>query len=433
MRCVLFAWFLACVTWATVRADWPDYRGPHAMGCATLPGEKPAGYPLRWGESENVKWKTAIPHKGWSTPVVMDRKVWLTTATPDGHDFYAISIHANSGAIWFNEKLFHSDKPEPLGNQVNGYASPSPVVEPGRAYVHFGSYGTACLDSTSGKVLWQRQDLPCRHYRGPGSSPIIFRNLLILSMDGIDVQYLVALDKATGQTVWKTDRTAEWNDLRPDGKPIDEGDLRKAFCTPLIVDCNGKPLMLSVGAKAAYGHDPVTGKELWKVKHTCQAAAARPLFGHGLAFLLTGFGKNEMLAVRPDGMGDVSETHVVWRTPRGAPKMPSPLLVDDLIFMLNDNGALTCLDAVTGTEIWKERLDGEYVASPIYADGRIYCCNQDGKTSVVKAGHKFEILAKNVLDAGFMASPAASDGAFFLRTRTHLYRIEGGNGEPTSK
>ena len=248
--CYLIACFLLLAQ-SVARPDWPEFRGPRGTGQASSPaGKKPTGLPLRWSETENVKWKTPIPHRGWSTPVVMGGQVWLTTATPDGHDFFALCVEADTGRVRFNQKLFHTDTPEPLGNSVNCYASPSPVIEPGRVYVHFGSYGTACLDTATGQVLWERRDLACRHFRGPGSSPILFQDLLILTMDGVDLQYLVALDKKSGRTVWKTDRTTEWNDLGPNGRPIAEGDMRKAFSTPLVIEVNGKSQMISAGSRS---------------------------------------------------------------------------------------------------------------------------------------------------------------------------------------
>ncbi len=405
------------------RADWPDFRGPTQGGRANS-GTNLLGLPLTWSETNNVVWKTSIPHLGWSTPVVLGHQIWLTTAPENGHDFFALCVDADSGTILLNERLFHCDAPEPLGNDLNCYASPSPVLESGRVYVHFGSYGTACLDTSSFKVLWRRDDLPCRHYRGPGSSPVLFNDLLILTMDGVDVQYLVALDKRTGKTVWKTDRTAEWNDLGPDGKPMAEGDLRKAYSTPLIVPVNGTHQMISVGAKAAYGYDPVDGREIWKLPHGDFSAAARPLFANGIAYLCTGGGKGGMLAVRADGHGNVADTHLVWRSARGIPRMPSPLLVDGLIFLVNDGGIGSCLDAATGDQIWQERLGGQYAASPVYADGRIYFFNQTGTSTVINPSKRFEVLSTNKLDGGFMASPAVTGKAFILRTKTHLYRIE---------
>jgi len=408
---------------------WPDYRGPWANGHVSAPGDtKPVGLPTRWSETENVVWKIPIPHRGWSTPVVLGGQVWLTTATLDGRDFFVLCVDAGTGRILLNERLFHADAPEPLGNNVNAYASPSPVVEPGRVYVHFGTYGTACLDTAALKVLWQRTDLECRHYRGPASSPILFEDLLILTFDGVDVQYVTALDKASGRTVWKTDRTAEWNDLDAKGQPTREGDFRKAFSTPLVIDSGGGPRMISLGAKAAYAYDPRTGQEIWKVRHSDHSSAPRPVFGGGLAIFATGFGGTELWAVRTGGRGDVADTHVAWKARRNVPRMPSPIIVDDLVFMVSNEGTVTCLEVKTGEEVWKERIGGNHAASPIYADGRLYFFSQQGKTAVLKAGRTVEVLATNALDSGFMASPAVCGKAMFLRTRTHLYRIESSGG-----
>lgn len=401
-------------------ADWPDFRGP------TFDGHAPAGVslPLQWSETNNVAWKTALPHKGWSTPVILGKRIWLTTATDDGHDFFALCVDADSGKIVFNERLFHADTPEPLGNKLNSYASPSPVIEAGRVYVHFGSYGTACLDAESFKVIWKRDDLPCKHFRGPGSSPALFNDLLILTMDGIDLQYLVALDKKTGKTVWKTDRTATWNDIEASGLPRANGDFRKAYSTPLIVEFNGAKQMLTVGSKAAYAHDPQTGRELWKLDHAGFSPATRPVCDGTNVFVSTGNGKAEMIAVRLGGAGALTETNILWRNSRGTPRMPSPVLVGELLFLLSDGGIATCLEAATGKELWQERLGGEYAASMIYAGERIYCFSQDGKVTVLKPSRTFEILATSRLDGGFMASPAVIGNTFILRTRTHLYRIE---------
>lgn len=395
------------------------------MGLASAPGDtKKIGIALHWSETENVKWKTAIPHRGWSTPVVMEGKVWLTTATEKGNDFFLICVDAETGRILLNKKLFHSDNPEPLGNDINCYASPSPTIEPGRVYIHFGSYGTACLDTADGGLVWERTDLSCRHYRGPGSSVILFKDLLILTMDGVDVQYVAALDKKTGETVWKTDRTADWNDLDSDGKPKSEGDLRKAYSTPLVIEASGEIQMLSSGAKAAYSYDPLTGRERWKIHHRAYSGASRPVFGNGLAYINTGFPSPELWAVRVDGRGNVTDTHVVWRNRQAVPQIPSPLLIGDTLFMVSDTGAVTCLNALTGGEIWREHLKARFAASQLYADGRIYCFSQDGRAIVLKADREYELLATNTLESGFMASPAVAGKVLFLRTKTHLYRIE---------
>jgi outer membrane protein assembly factor BamB len=413
--------FMACLMpgWA----DWPEFRGPSGDGHAGGDASVSQGLPLVWSESQNVRWKTSIPERGWSTPVVLNGQIWLTTATLDGHDFFALCVDAGTGEIVRSEKVFHADNPEPLGNQVNCYASPSPVVEAGRVYVHFGSYGTACLDAATGKALWERRDLPCRHYRGPGSSPVLFENLLILSMDGVDVQYLVALDKQTGRTVWKTDRTAEWNDLDQNGKPTREGDFRKAYSTPLIVGFGGTWQVISAGSKAAYGYNPRTGAELWKVSHRDFTSAVRPVYWQGLAFVLTGQGQADLLAVHVDPKVRSADARIAWRRERTLCKTPSPLIVAGLLYIVGDDGTVTCVEAVSGAEVWKERIGGNYIASPVFAEGRIYLPSVQGKTTVLKAGRSYQALATNVLDTGFMASPAIAGNSLFLRSKTHLYCI----------
>jgi outer membrane protein assembly factor BamB len=422
MACILLAWGAP-----GAQADWPEFRGPWGNGYVCASGDnKPLGLPLHWSETNNLKWKTQIPYRGWSTPVVMNSQVWLTTATVDGHDLFALGVDAESGTILFNEKVFHVDMPEPLGNgaSMNCYATPSPVIEPGRVYVHFGSAGTACLDTATGKVIWKRNDLPCRHYRGPSSSPVLFENLLILTMDGADLQYHVALDKKTGKTVWKTDRSVAWNDENVPGQMAKDGDLRKAHSTPLIVTAAGKLQMLSAGAKAAYGYDPRTGRELWKVQYNDWSVAPRPIYDQGLAFFVTGLTKKELWAVKPDGQGDVTDTHVAWKLGTHVGKYASPILVDGLLYTAADESFVTCIEAATGRVVWTERIGGKYAASPIYGDGRLYFFDQQGTTTVLKPGRTLEILATNTLASGFMASPAVSGKAFFLRTKTHLNRIQ---------
>lgn len=409
----------------SAQADWPQFRGPKQDGHAIGPGGgQSVGLPLKWSETENVKWKTALDQQGWSSPVVMQGRIWLTHATPDGKDFFVSCVDDATGKILLDEKLFHSDSPEPLGNNVNCYASPSPAVEQGRVYVHFGSYGTACLDSQTFKTIWKRDDLPCRHFRGPASSVVLHENLLILTMDGVDQQYLTALNKADGKTAWRTDRTTEWGDIGANGKPAGDGDSRKGFTTPLIVELAGKTQMISAGSKAAYSYDPRSGMELWKIRYPGHTPAMTAVAGQGLVFIATGNGPSELLAVRLDGSGDVTDSHVVWKASRGVPRMPSPILTNNRLYLPGDNGVVTCLQASTGRELWQERIGGSLYASPVLADGRIFCFSSTGETTVLKEGDTFELLTRNQLDGGFMASPAISGRAFILRTKTHLYRIE---------
>jgi outer membrane protein assembly factor BamB len=256
---------------------------------------------------------------------------------------------------------------------------------------------------------------------------VSFEDLIILTMDGADLQYHVALDKRTGRTVWKTDRSVAWNDANVPGQMARDGDLRKAHSTPLIVQAADRPQLLSAGAKAAYGYDPRTGRELWRVQYPDWSVAPRPLYGNGLAYIVTGLSKKEMWAVKTDGQGDVTETAVVWKLKTHVGRYSSPLLVEGLIYMPAEESFISCFEAATGNVVWTERVGGKYAASPLYADGRLYFFSQEGKTTVIKPGRTFEVLATNTLDDGFMASPAVSGSALFLRTRTHLYRVESGH------
>jgi len=418
---------LFCGLAVTARADWPDFRGPWFDGRATAPGHSNSlGLPLHWSETENVKWKTPIPNRGWSSPVILNGQIWLTAATMDGHDFFAICVDQKNGKILLNQKVFHCDNPESLGaaDNFNCYASPSPVVEPGRAYVHFGTYGTACLDTATFKVLWKRDDLPCRHFRGPGSSPILCDNLLVLTLDGIDQQYMAGLDKNTGKTLWKTDRTVNYNDLDNNGRPKGGGDFRKAFSTPLVIDVGGAKQIITTASKAAYSYDPATGRELWKAMHNGYSPASRPLYDNGLAILTTGNGKPELFALRPDGRGELAPSAVLWRAARASPSRTSGTIDNGLLFMVNEGGIASCFQTADGAEVWRERIGGEYSASVIYGDGRIYSFSQEGRSVVLKAGRTFESLATNQLGTGFMASPAVSGRALYLRSLTDLYRVE---------
>jgi outer membrane protein assembly factor BamB len=406
------------VTTPRLHAQWTEFRGPNGTGTATGP------LPLTWGEGTNVRWKTAIHGRGWSSPIVLGNQVWMTTATEDGRQLYGVAVDRESGKVIYDLKLFDVATPQ-FAHPFNSYASPTPVAEPGRVYITFGSPGTAAIDTATGKVLWERRDLECNHFRGAGSSPVIFRDLLIMHFDGSDLQYLVALDKKTGKTVWRTPRSIDYQDILPNGKMKADGDFRKAFATPLIITVAGEPLLVSLGSMAAYGYDPMTGKELWKIEErTNYSSSSRPIAGHGLVFYQSGWSTGQLLAIKPDGRGDVTATHVVWRVTQAVPKKPSLVLSGDLLFMINDVGVATCLEAKTGTLVWKSRLAGEYSASPLLVGDRVYFFNEDGKATVVDAGREFKVLGESLLDNGFMASPAVADGALFLRTKTDLYRIQ---------
>jgi len=390
--------------------NWPQFRGPTSDGRA-VGGD----LPLKWSEKENIRWKTRIHDCGHSSPVVWGDQVWVTTATEDGKHLFAVCCDRATGRIIHDVEVFEVGKPENI-NSLNTYATPTPVIEEGRIYVHFGTYGTACLDTASGKKLWERADLHCTHIQGPASSPILFDNLLILDFAGGDVQFLTALEKTTGKTVWMKNRSEDLSKL---GSPL----LRKGHCTPILIDVAGHPQMISPASHAAYAYDPATGDELWKVLHEGDSVVSRPLFGHGLVFFVTGFSHEEFQAVRPAGHGDVTRTQVAWKITEGVPRKTSPVLIGDCLCLLQDDGALTCVDATTGKVLWQQRLAGQFAASPVTSADHIYCFDQRGKTTVLTAGSNHPPLAVNQLDEGCFASPAAVDGSLFLRGKHHLYRI----------
>jgi outer membrane protein assembly factor BamB len=410
------AWLLGVVAAAAIAGprsaaeDWNQFRGPRGDGQTQA-----QSLPVDWSETKHVSWKTAIHGKAWSSPVVWGQQIWMTSATADGKQLFAICVEAATGKIVHDIAVFEIAEPM-FCYPYNSYASPTPVVEEGRLWVHFGSAGTACLDTASGQVLWARQDLPCDHWRGPGSSPIVFRDLLIVNFDGYDLQYVVALDKRTGKTVWKTDRSIDYGS--------DDGDMKKAYCTPNVLEHNGRLQLVSPAAVGTVAYDPLTGAELWKVHHGGYNAAARPLYSHGLVILSTEGGL-KLLAVRPDGTGDVTKTHIAWSYGKATPTRPSPLIVQDHLYIVSDAGIVSCLDVKTGEATWTERMGGRHSASPIHAGGRIYFFDEENKSRVIEANPKqFRLLAENPLDAGCMASPAVIDEALILRTKTHLYRIE---------
>lgn len=415
IRYLVILGFLLSVTVQAGSRSWTEFRGASGQGIA-----ESTALPLRWSETNNVRWKTPIHGRAWSSPVVDEQRVWVTTASEDGQQLGVISVELATGKILHDQKLFDVPNPQ-FAHKFNTYGSPTPVLEGNRVYVTFGSPGTACLDAEKGRVLWQRTDFVCNHFRGAGSSPILHKNLLLMNYDGSDFQFVVALDKETGKTVWKKDRSIDFKDLTAEGKPEADGDFRKAFSTPLVTDYGSGPVLLSLGSKALYAYRPETGEELWRVEERkCHSGTCRPVVGDGLIFSSMGFAKSELLAIKPSG----AHPEIVWRTGRNAPCKPSPLLVNGLLFTVDDGGIASCLDAKTGRENWRERIGGNYSASPIAGAGRIYCFNEEGKTVIFEASPEFKILAANDLGDGFMASPAVAGNALILRSRTHLYRVQ---------
>lgn len=417
MRFIHLLSLLCCAS--ALASNWPQFRGPNGDGHA--PANK---VPTSWSETNNVKWKTAIHGRAWSSPVVWGNQIWLTTGTENAKELFAVCVDADTGKIVRDTKLFDVERPQ-FHHAFNSPGSPTPVIEEGRVYITFGSPGTACLDTKTGKVLWERRDIHCNHYRGAGSSPILHGDLLIMNFDGSDAQFIMALDKRTGKTVWRKDRSIDFKDLGPDGKPKAEGDFRKAFATPHVANFNGQPLLISQGANATYGYNPLNGDEYWRVEErSSHSGGTRPVVGHGLIYFPSGWAQGQLLAVKPGGKGDVTATHVAWKVTKSVAKKPSLLLVDEVIYMNNDAGIVTAIDAKSGQEIWSERIGGNYSSSPIFANGHAYFFSEEGKTTVLAPGREFKKVAENKLEGGFMASPAVTGNALILRTKTHLYRIE---------
>jgi len=404
---------------------WPGKTGP-TYNCRAIDSES-ANLPTEWdeGSNKNVAWKVKLDGIGHSTPVVGNDRIWFTTATEDGKQQFVYCVNASTGEIVHHKLLFENEEPEPLGNSINCYASPTCVLTQDAVYVHFGTYGTAKLDANTGEVLWQRRDINCRHFRGPGSSPMLFENLLILTYDGIDQQFLTALDIKTGETQWRTDRTTDYGDLDEDGKPHRDGDLRKAYGTPALAKVGDSTQVISCGSRAAFGYDARTGKELWTITHDDYNAAAQPLIFKNMAIINTGSRGANLLAVRLDEttLGDVTESHVTWNREKGNSRLAFPALHNGRVYSLTDSGVLSCVDAENGSELWTGRVSGNFVASPLIANDLVYLCDEKGVTTVVKTGDRFKVVSKNRLQEGGNASPAVAGGAFYLRSSGHLYKL----------
>lgn len=380
--------------------DWPEFRGPNGQGHSDA-----RGLPLTWSETQNVRWKVLIPGKGWSSPVIGGSRIWLTTATEEGRSLRAIAVDPQTGEIIKNIEVIRLEHPGSI-NIKNSYASPTPVLEQDRIYVHFGAFGTACL-TQSGDIVWKTRLNYDNGQHGPGGSPVLYEDLLIVSCDGLDVQYVVALDKRTGKIRWKKPRNGY-----------------QAYTTPLIIRLPEGDQVVSPGALRAIAYEPETGRELWYVNYgEGFSNVPRPVYGKGLVYICTGFQEPSLLAVRLDGRGDVTRSHVAWILNRGVPLTPSPLLVEENLYMVNDNGIATCVDAETGKVYWRTRIGGNYSASPVYADGRIYFLSEEGETVVIAPGRRFKKLAVNRLDGVTLASMAVSDSSIYIRTQTHLYRL----------
>ena len=377
--------------------DWTEFRGPGQQGHSDE-----LGLPLTWSPTEHVVWKTDIPGLGWSSPAIAGGKIWLTTGVDDGRSLRVLRLDAGSGAAEQSIEVFAPAEPGSV-HAKNSHASPTPVIDGERVFVHFGSHGTACL-SRAGEILWKTK-LDYNHRHGPAGSPVVVGDLLVIACDGTDVQFVVALDKATGQEVWR--------------KPRGEG--RMAYSTPTV----GKPLVVSCGGEFVIAYAPESGEERWRFRYPGgYSNVPRPVTGFGLAFVSSGYDTPVFYALPLDGTGELGEDRVAWKSTKAAPRNASPLLVGDELYLVSDNGVISCLDAHSGEIHWQERLGGDCTASPLCADGRIYITDENGVTKVIAPGKTFQELATNELPGRTLASLAAADGALFLRTDTALYRLD---------
>ena len=401
-----------CLVFAPARAaDWPEFQGPTGQGLAE------GTLPVEWGKEKNVVWKKELPGAGWSSPVVVNGRIYLTAGVSvnDGRprelSLQALCLDSKTGKLLWSKEVFRQDADAPAPHSKNSHASPTPLVHDGRLYVHFGHQGSACLDLT-GKLLWRNNDLKYAPVHGNGGSPILVDDKLIFNCDGGDQCFVAALYRKSGKLAWKTERNA---------------DALKtfSFSTPLLITVKGKKQVVSAGSGAVMAYDPGTGKEIWRVRYgDGYSVIPRPVHGRGLVFISTGYMRPSLLAIRPDGEGDVTDSHVAWTVRRSAPHTPSPLLVGDELYMVSDGGVASCLDAKTGKLHWEKRVGGNFSASPLYADGKIYLQSEEGVGLVLKTGKKYEQIAKNPLEERTLASYAAADGALYIRTAKLLYKFQ---------
>ncbi|MBM3764836.1 MAG: pyrrolo-quinoline quinone [Acidobacteria bacterium] len=393
---------LALLSSPLFASDWPQFRGPSGQG---LSPEK--GLPLDWSDTKNVAWKTAIPGTGWSSPSIAGDRIWLTAATERGASLRVIAVDSATGKIALDKEVIRVTDKGPGIHGKNSFASPTAIVSGERVYLHFGFYGTACVN-LKGDVLW-KHTLKYEPQHGPGGSPVLFEDLLIISCDGFDAQYVVALDAASGKVRWKTPR----------------GKGNQAYTTPLVIDVEGRAQVISPGAHHAYAYDPRTGKELWYIEYGSGFSnVPRAVYAHGLIYICSGFFEPVLFAVRPTGKGNVTKSHVAWSHKRAVPLTPSPVVVGDEIYIVSDNGIGTCLNANTGEVRWTQRIGGNHSASPLAADGRVYFLSEEGECTAIAPGKTYKELARSSVGERTFASLAVSGKALYLRGERSLYRLE---------
>lgn len=397
--------------------DWLEFRGPGGQGHAVS-----TGLPERWSDTENLSWKQAIPGKGWSSPVLVGGHVYLTTAVPEGEgdvpaqSLRVLCLDEASGRLEWNQELFQ----QPEGQRVhpkNSHASATPISDGKRLYVHFGTWGTACLER-DGTVVWKTTALKYQPVHGNGGSPVLFEDLLIINCDGGDAQFVVALDRRDGSEKWRYNRGLE---------PV----KGFAFCTPLLVEVEGRTQLISSGADGVVGLVPQTGEEIWRFRYKGgYSVVPRPVAGNGLVYVCTGYDSPTLLAIRLAGAkGDVTESHLAWKLTKRVPLNPSPLLVNDLLYLVSDDGVMSCVEAESGESVWQQRIGGAYSSSPTFADGRVYVQSEAGETLVIEPGREFREVARSQVGERTFASYAVAGESIYLRTESNLLRLQRSGGK----
>ncbi len=397
--------------------NWTHFRGSNLNGIADT-----SEVPVFFNDTVNVKWKSEIRGKGLSSPVIYEDQVWLTTASEDGKDLFAVCLDFESGDIRYNISLFTPDSVM-RKHDFNSYATPTPCIENGFVHANFGSLGTACINTIDGSIVWKRIDFKCDHMQGPGSSPILYKELLILHFDGNDIRFIVALNKSTGDVVWLEERPMEIYEQ------INEAS-RKAYITPIIININGKDLMISNGSGICSAYEPQTGKEMWRVIRGIGGTISMPFYENGIVYYYTGLLPNEsgkknseILAINPDGKGDITNSGILWRKEVETLQLLTPVIKNGLIYTVDTRNVLTCIDGETSETIWSFKLKDKYNSSPVYASGNIYFSSIGGEVLVIKEGREPDIIAQNQLDGAIWATPAILRSSIILRTSNHVYKI----------
>ncbi len=386
--------------------QWPQFRGPKADGHVTA-----KNVPAEWSDTKNVAWKVPLPGLGWSSPVLGDGKIYLTTAVKQGNglSLRAMALDSTTGKPVWDREIRAVEK-APSIHVKNSHASPTPILHDNSVFVHFGTLGTARLSAKDGSIEWLCNELVYPPLHGSGGSPVLHDGKLVIVCDGSKEPFVAALDAATGKVAWKTLRSVA-------------AKISHSFVTPTVAVVDGQAQVMAPGPDHFAAYDLATGKELWKVLAPGWSVVPQPTISHGLVIYNHDYDNPELIAVKLGGKGDVTDSHIAWRLKKGAPSTPSPLLVGDELYFISDKGIASCVDVKTGERHWMERIDGNYSASPLLVNGNILFLNEDGGASWVKPGKSFQIVGKNKVPGRTLASPAFEDTTMYLRTDEHLYKF----------